>query len=81
MSARKVKFVRASAIRYVQPESGIELICGIDDGGIEWCIWTAGMREPLGSRPTLNAARAYARELLSDDAPEWARKLIEEATR
>jgi hypothetical protein len=73
MTAR-VRFAKIADGRYVQPETGIELIKGIDDSDgydrIEWQIWTAGgprhaESRPIGVRESLNAAKARAREIIS----------------
>jgi hypothetical protein len=54
--------------RYLEPESGIELIKGIDDSDgwdrIEWQVWTAQMGECIGVRSTLGEAKKLARAKL-----------------
>lgn len=60
---------------WVHEATGVEIRKGYDDGEALWQIWTAGMGEGLGVRPTLNEAKDRARQLIGGDV-EWARELI-----
>lgn len=64
----KIRFNRMCDGRYVQPESGIELIRGTDDSDgydrIEWQIWTTGRGKLLGVRPSLTEAKRRVREAI-----------------
>ena len=69
MTATVIRFKRQRDGRYVEPESGVELIRGRDDSDgyprIVWGIWTASMGRCIGERPSLHEAKARARELIA----------------
>ncbi len=56
--------------RHVHDETGIVLVRGINDGDIEWQVWTAGMGKPLGTAPSLNEAKTRARWVITE-RKEW----------
>lgn len=59
------RFVRPGF--HVNDAIGLELHRGLDDSDgypvVEWQIWTCGMGEALGVRPTLSAAKQRAADL------------------
>lgn len=62
-----MRFKKVRDGRYIEPESGIELVKGTDDSDgydrIEWQIWTARMAECIGVRPSLHLAKDFVRQL------------------